>query len=178
MTDKGADWATIQAEFVGNRGSIRAIARRHRVSDTAIRKRARAEGWSRSREQSSQCEPAAAEPVRAAFAAGVSVSERIQDLAERMLDELAAETSHLAELEEIILRATAADEDPGRRNAMLRAIGLPTRAAVLKSLAATARAVSQPGRGGTAGKKAQAAEEAKTAGVGTNWGDDLGTTVN
>lgn len=44
---KEADWEAIEAAYRANVMSIRAIAAAHGVSDTAIRKRAAAEGWQR-----------------------------------------------------------------------------------------------------------------------------------
>jgi hypothetical protein len=93
----------------------------------------------------------------------------------RMLDELDAVTTHQGELAEEILAATAADRDPRRRNAMLRAISLSSRAATLKNLAAAAKTVAQieAPSAGAVGKKAQATAAAWTAGNDSDWGDDL-----
>jgi hypothetical protein len=67
--------------------------------------------------------------------------ERAKDLAERMLDELGAVTSHVGELEDLIEIDTLADKDGGKRRAsMLRAIELPSRVSSLKQLLAATRA--------------------------------------
>lgn len=108
----------------------------------------------------------------------------------RLLDELDAITTHHGALEDLIEAATRADDDGGRkRDAMLKAIGLPSRAAVLKQLLAATRAwnelerpAAKPGapKGASAapgGKKAQAAAAAETAGEGTAWGSDLDPTA-
>ncbi|GJE00568.1 hypothetical protein [Methylobacterium isbiliense] len=47
MTDKRFDWEAIEAEYRAGQLSLREIAKRHGISDTAIRKRAKAEGWTR-----------------------------------------------------------------------------------------------------------------------------------
>jgi len=39
------DWEAIEREYRAGDSSIRALAEKHGVSDTAIRKKAKAEGW-------------------------------------------------------------------------------------------------------------------------------------
>lgn len=41
------DWDRIELEYLAGEASIREIADRHEISDTAIRKRAKADGWVR-----------------------------------------------------------------------------------------------------------------------------------
>ena len=57
------------------------------------------------------------------------------DLAERMLEELHQITTYPGELEALILAETADDRHNKRRNAMLKAVSLPTRASALKTIA-------------------------------------------
>jgi hypothetical protein len=45
QTAPGPDWAHVQADFEAGKLSVREIARRAGVSDTAVRKRAKANGW-------------------------------------------------------------------------------------------------------------------------------------
>ena len=48
MSDKpGFDWEAIEREYRAGLFSVREIARKHGLSETAIRKRAKAEGWER-----------------------------------------------------------------------------------------------------------------------------------
>lgn len=105
----------------------------------------------------------------------------------RLLDELDSVTTHAGELEAMIFEETAGDRDSRRRNAMLRAIDLPARAATLKVLLGATRAWAElgrpkpPAKAPAGGKKAQAAAAAETAGQGTEWGEDLdspGASVN
>jgi len=98
----------------------------------------------------------------------------------RLLDELDAITTHQGDLEDLIELETIDDEDGGRRRAaMLKAIGLPSRAAVLKQLLAATRAWSdlerpaaKPAPKGDGakppaqGKKAERAAAAKEASIG------------
>lgn len=44
---KATDWEAIEREYRAGQLSVREIARRHEVSEGAIRKKAKAEGWSR-----------------------------------------------------------------------------------------------------------------------------------
>jgi hypothetical protein len=56
------DWPAIRAAVEDGSLSIREIARRHGVSDTAVRKRAKLEGWQGSQSSSQKAEAPAANP--------------------------------------------------------------------------------------------------------------------
>ncbi len=71
-------------------------------------------------------------------------------------------TEGVAELEQTIAVETREDGDARRRRAMLRAVGLPTRVAVLKDLATTLRTLA----GVAPGKKMAAADAARRASSG------------
>ena len=58
-----------------------------------------------------------------------------------LLDELRSETDNKDEIEEDIRVATADDKTSGRRNAMLKAISLPSRAGTALALGQTLRAL-------------------------------------
>jgi hypothetical protein len=60
---------------------------------------------------------------------------RSRDIANRLLDELDATTGHIGEIEAAIAAATAGDESPKRREAMIRAVSLAARASTLANLA-------------------------------------------
>jgi hypothetical protein len=90
-----------------------------------------------------------------------------------MLDELDAVTSRRGELVAWIDQETAGERDPRRRHAMIRAIDLPSRSTTLKNLATAAKTFAEIHGSGSLGKKERAVEAAKSAGVGTDWGDDL-----
>lgn len=102
-----SDWDRIELEYLSGEVSIREIADRHEISDTAIRKRAKAEGWVRAvrRAQPARtCELSPREP-RAPHEPAPDASviaERGRGLVARMMDELDATTTHLGELEEMI----------------------------------------------------------------------------
>ena len=162
---KQTDWEAIEREYRAGILSTREIARQHDISDTAIRKKAKAEGWERDlsdkvrqqararlvREESSQSgsqEPRAneAQTIEAAALRQVEVVRqhrqaigRGRDITLRLLDELETATTHLGELEEMIEDETASDTNSLRRNAMLKAVALPSRAGVIKDLSAAAK---------------------------------------
>ena len=60
-------------------------------------------------------------------------------LALRLLDELAATTAYIGDIEAAIIDETADDPDARRRQAMLRAVDLPRRAGILKDIATASR---------------------------------------
>jgi hypothetical protein len=60
-----------------------------------------------------------------------------RSLTMRLITELDVETSHLGEMKREI---DAGPDSPSRRNAMLKAVSLPSRAAVMRDLAAACRA--------------------------------------
>jgi hypothetical protein len=162
-TKRQPDWPEIRAGYQANTCSIRALARRHGVSHTAIQKRSVAEGWER--QPRSDLSPSRAEnpakvgPVSSDPKDAVA---RGRDLAARLLDELSATTSHLGEVEQAIVDETAGDPDGRRRAALLRAVDLPRRAAVLKDLATVLRTLDAA----APGKKAEAEAAAGRAGSG------------
>jgi len=104
--------------------------------------------------------------------------QQAKDLTLRLMSELDAVTTHHGELEDLIIDETAGDRDAKRRNAMLRAIELPSRSATLKVLISATRAWADLERAAqpkplVPGKKAAAQVAAETAGQGTEWGSDL-----
>jgi hypothetical protein len=164
------DWSTIREAYEIGALAVRALAREHNLSDMAIRKRAKAEGWTR-KPRPDVCReptpsPAAAElMVSSTLAAVVDVDPKVlveqgRDLTHRLMDELSATSSHVGEIEEAITAYTAGDKDGQRRYAMLKAVGLPTRANVLKTLALAAKALTEA----APGKKEEAKDAAAKAG--------------
>ena len=47
MAGKQTDWEALEAEYRAGAASIRELARKYDVSDTAIRKKAKADNWER-----------------------------------------------------------------------------------------------------------------------------------
>lgn len=79
---KAPDWISIEGEYRAGVESIRAIAEKHSVSDTAIRKQAKQKGWSRDPEGTKR------QIVKAAMAGGSHESSQI---ALRTIEDAAAD---------------------------------------------------------------------------------------
>lgn len=147
------DWEAIEREYRTGQLSVRELSRQHGVSHVAIHKRAKAEGWSRdlakqvrqevnTRLVTSEVNTASAkEAVEQAAQRGVEVVRqhrgslgRAHAIAERLMIELEHGTENAAEIEEAIEAETIDDKSPKRRNAMLKAVSLPSRAGTLREL--------------------------------------------
>lgn len=173
--NKPVDWEAIEKDYRAGAMGIRELARWYQISDTAIRKRAKAEGWSRPEDaKSSQRKVERIDPTKVIIA-GVNPTRpeniigRGRNLIMRLLDELDAVTSHAGELEDMIC---SEESDPRRKSAMLQAVALPSRANTVKALATAYKTLAEAQA--PAGKKAAAQEAAQTAGRDSDWGDDLG----
>ena len=161
------DWARIELEYLAGEDSIREIADRHEISDTAIRKRAKAERWIRPVRSANRCEPERSppppprsDPDKPVDHAGIADSGR--GLVARMLDELDVLTSRRGELEDMIVAATVDDNDDSRREAMLRATKLSERANTMKTLALALKTLNEASA--PQGKKAAQQEKANAIG--------------
>lgn len=151
------DWEAIEREYRAGQLSVSEIGRQHGVSHTAINKRAKKHEWKRDlskqvRQEISArlvsatvspevSEANAREAVALAAERGVALVRQHQSrlaranaIAERLLEELDSGTEGLAEIEAAIDDETATDKSPQRRNAMLKAVSLPSRAATLREL--------------------------------------------
>lgn len=166
MTEKKQpiDWASIEKDYTGTTRSIREIASWFSISEGAIRKRAKKEGWERPEKPGGSQEDAGAYraeiiPPKASDAPKIDeVIGRGRNLADRLLDELDAETMHRGEMETII---TMSEEDPARRQALLQAVSLPTRAKTLQTLALALKTMGETA--GATGKKKQKQDAAEAA---------------
>lgn len=163
------DWPRIELEYLAGEDSIREIADRHCISDTAIRRRAKKEGWVRKVRTPVRRAPERqkAPPAPIAPETPVEPSDIVGDgrnLAFRMLDELDVITSRRGELEDIIISATDDDDDDARRDALMKSISLPVRANTLKTIAQAVKTLSEAEA--PEGKKAAAERRAKELGGG------------
>lgn len=163
MPARNIDWVKIEQDYRAGILSVREIAREVGLSDAAIRKRAKANGWERDLTEqvraktrqllvrslaSSQAGPQSPHATSDEISSKAAVTQvavvrdhqiSIHDaysLTRRMLDELNATTSHPGELEVMI---EAVYDDPKQRKAAQRAVSLPSRAAVMRDLATAAR---------------------------------------
>lgn len=161
------DWPAIEAEYRAGKQSIRAIAEWFQISDTAIRKEAKKRKWSRANQPTSSQQTTGANQAAIATPIGeVSKVEEVlgrgRNLAERMLDELGAETLHKGEMEVIIHMN---ETDPERLVALKQAVSLPVRAKTLQTIALALKAMGETVSEQPKGKKAaqKSAAEASTA---------------
>ena len=168
------DWKAVEAEFRAGKTSIRQIGERFGVSDTAIRKRAKAENWVRTPANHG---PGANLPAREALPAVQTIipprpprpvvtvepgeappSVALgQELAHRLLGELDVATLRQDEIEDAIYEETRDDENGQRRATMLKAV---------KTLAQAMAALKEVGQGAEKGKKEQRQESAQKAAAG------------
>jgi hypothetical protein len=159
------DWPAIEAEYRAGKQSIRAIAEWFSISDTAIRKEAKKRGWTRANQPSSSQQPARANQSapNAAIGEVTKVEEvlgRGRNLADRLLDELGAETLHMGEMEVII---QLSETDPDRVQAIKQAVSLPTRAKTLQTIALALKTMGETATDSAKGKKAQRQARAEEA---------------
>ncbi|WP_332717366.1 hypothetical protein [Pelagibacterium mangrovi] len=168
MTDtkQPIDWAGIEKDYRGSTRSIREIAAWFSISEGAIRKRAKKDGWERPAKDSgaqvvradANADPVGSKPVPKIE----EVIGRGRNIADRLLDELDAETLQRGELETIIMMS---EEDPARQTALKQAVSLPVRAKTLQTLALALKTMGETAAAG--GKKQQrqvAAEDAAKSG--------------
>lgn len=165
-----AEWSRIQREYLEGEYSIREIADRNEISEAAIRKRAKAEGWEkpvRTREPVRTLLPAprptALVPINPPEPrAATEIAEQVRQVVGRMVDELDAVTSFQGELEAVIEEATAEDDSDARRDAMMKAVSLPARSQIAKNLAAALKTINEASA--PQGKKAAQQERANKIG--------------
>lgn len=163
--EKPIDWAAIRTDWEKTDWSIRRLAEWYQVSDGAIRKKAKKDGWPNRAQKVTppvRAEDARTSPVVMAEIDATDPEQivgRGHNLIFRLLDELDASTTHQTELAEMI---EAHEEDPRRRAAMLKAVSLPGRADVVKALALAFKTWNESATAGK-GKKEQRQAKAEEA---------------
>jgi hypothetical protein len=171
MTDekKTVDWAGIERDYTSTTRSIREIAGWFSISEGAIRKRAKAKGWTRPEPKASTQQNAGAyqgeilPPTKGGEVPKVEeVIGRGRNLADRLLDELDALTLHRGEMDVIIQEN---EQDPARQQALRQAVSLPTRAKTLQTVMLAVKTMGETAVDTAKGKKQQrqAAADAATA---------------
>ena len=153
------DWESIERAYRAGSLSIRTIAERQGVSDTAIRKRAKALGWARDlsdqvrkevrsklvrgevrNDQGANCE-LDAEIIEEAAEEGARVVRshrrdirKATNLANLLMDDLLSTIQRREEIEEDIEAETSEDNNGMRRASMLAAVSLPSNSKTLFQL--------------------------------------------
>lgn len=169
MTDKNQpiDWVGIEEDYRGTTRSIREIAAWFSISEGAIRKRAKKEGWGREAvEAGTQVAPANELRIPRPIADVPKIEEVIgrgRNLADRLLDELDAETMRIGELDAIIMMN---EVDPQRVAALKQAVSLPVRAKTLQTIALALKTMGETAADGKSGKKAARQARAEGASSG------------
>jgi len=159
MTTKQPDWEAIERAYRAGSLSIRTIAERQGVSDTAIRKKAKALGWARDlsdqvrkevrsklvrgevrNDQGANCE-LDAEIIEEAAEEGARVVRshrrdirKATNLANLLMDDLLSTIQRRVEIEEDIEAETSEDNNGMRRASMLAAVSLPSNSKTLFQL--------------------------------------------
>lgn len=159
MTAKQPNWEAIERAYRAGALSIRTIAERQGVSDTAIRKKAKALGWARDlsdqvrkevrsklvrgevrNDQGANCE-LDAEIIEEAAEEGAQVVRshrrdirKATSIANLLMDDLLTTIRRREEIEDAIAEETADDESGFRRSSMLAAVALPSNAKTLFQL--------------------------------------------
>ncbi|AZE48238.1 hypothetical protein C4K04_2565 [Pseudomonas chlororaphis] len=159
MTTKQPDWEAIERAYRAGALSIRTIAERNGISDTAIRKKAKASGWNRDLSEQvrkevrnklvrgevrdEQCANPEhdAEIIDEAAEEGATVVRshrrdirKATNLANLLMDDLLMTIQKREEIEDAIVDETAEDTNSMRRSSMLAAVGLPSNAKTLFQL--------------------------------------------
>ncbi|MEG1680696.1 MAG: hypothetical protein RR326_11415, partial [Stenotrophomonas sp.] len=160
-TTKQPDWEAIERAFRAGALSIRTIADRNGVSDTAIRKKAKALGWERDlseqvrkevrnklvrgevREDQCANPERDAEIIEEAAEEGATVVRshrrdirKATNLANLLMDDLLTTIQRREEIEDAIDDETAEDSNGMRRASMLAAVALPSNSKTLFQLSA------------------------------------------
>lgn len=185
-TKKPIDWTAIERDYTKTSLPVRELARWYNCDEKAIRLRAKAGSWLRRGQENSATPPPTPQPLDALVAPIVErlremapdepahtpdIVERARRVALRMVDELETMTGRRGELEALIDEALAGKDNAKQRASLQKALSLSDRAMVLKNIALATKTLAEAHA--PAGKKAAAAEDAKTAGLGSDWGDDL-----
>lgn len=180
------DWIQIGEAYCTESLSIRALAKKFGVSDTAVRKEAKKRGWERPSANLAPCEPEcepecepsqirSPEAIKRTLAA-LPVSEltaRGRNIILDLMSELEFQNRNHETIAGMVEDYVNGEKDSSARAKLLKALDLETRCKNANQLA-TALAKLQDA---APGKKEQAQADAEVAGHGSGWGDDLDSGV-
>lgn len=157
MSEVGPDWEAIHAEYRAGQLSNVMLGKKYGVTEGAIRKRAKAEGWQKDladavrqqvkeklvRDEVRAPNARDREIVEAAATTGADVVRRHrrdiskgQDIVSMLFGQLEEAATHRAELEDAIEEETKHDETTRRRTQLMRLVSLASHAGVLRDLSA------------------------------------------
>lgn len=179
------DWIQIGDAYCNETLSIRALAKRHGLSDTAIRKEAKKRGWARpdanQPPREPECKPEREPtPNRTEAVARDIASTPVKVLTARgrnilldLMDELEFLNRNHQTIADMVADYVNGEKDATVRAKLLKVLDHETRSKTANYLATALAKLNDA----APGKKEQAEDDAKTAGQGTGWGDDLDTGV-
>lgn len=178
--ENSTDWVQIGDAYCNEPLSIRALAKRFGLSDTAIRKEAKKRGWARPDANLAPCEPeckpqrepeqtrsaAAIKRTLAALPAG-ELTARGRNIILDLMSELEFQNRNHETIAGMVEDYVNGEKDASARAKLLKVLDLETRCKNANQLATALAKLNDA----APGKKEQAEEDAKTAGAGTAWGD-------
>ena len=175
------DWVRIGEVYCKETVSIRALAKDFGVSDTAVRKEAKKRGWTRSPANLTPCEPER-EPVREreqnrseARARDIAstpvkvLTARGRNIILALMDELEFLNRNHETIAGLVEDYVNGEKDASARAKLMKALDHETRSKTANYLATALAKLNDA----APGKKEQAEDDAKNAGRGSEWGDDL-----
>ncbi|MCO7556187.1 hypothetical protein [Metapseudomonas otitidis] len=157
MAEAAPDWDAIHAEYRAGQLSNVMLGKKYGVTEGAIRKRAKAEGWQKDladavrqqvkeklvRDEVRAPNARDREIVEAAATTGADVVRRHrrdiskgQDIVSMLFCQLEEAATNRAELEDAIEEETKNDETTRRRTQLMRLVSLASHAGVLRDLSA------------------------------------------
>lgn len=153
------DWEAIEREYRAGQLSVAEIGRQYGVSHPAILKRAKKLSWTRDLSDKVRQEVTArlvtdevtaasrGNPIKAKEAIELAATrgvelvrqhrgglDRLRKIAEKLAAQLDADSDDIKEIEAAIDEETADDRSPERRNRMLKAVSLGSRAGIAREL--------------------------------------------
>jgi hypothetical protein len=179
------DWIQIGEAYCSEALSIRALGKRFGLSDTAIRKEAKKRGWARPDAnlppREPECKPEREpEQSRSESKARAIASATVKDLTARgrniilaLMDEMEFLNRNHETIAGMIEDYVNGEKDSSARAKLMKSLDHETRSKTANYLATALAKLNDA----APGKKEQAEEDAKTAGQGSGWGDDLDTGV-
>jgi transposase-like protein len=183
--DYSTDWIQIGEAYCNETVSIRALAKRHDLSDTAIRKEAKKRGWIRPDAnlppREPECKPER-EPernrseatARAIASTPVKVlTARGRNIILALMDELEFLNGNHQTIADMVADYINGEKDVQARAKLLKVLDHESRSKTANYLATALAKLNDA----APGKKEQAEDDAKTAGQGSGWGDDLDTGI-
>lgn len=151
------DWESIEREFRAGQLSVREIARQHSITEGAIRKKSKAEGWQqdltakvrervrtelvRSEVRKEHLKATTPEIIEAAALRGVEIIQhhrrdinQARGIVGTLMNQLGEVIGARPIIEEMIDQETDGDQSTRRKSALMKAVSIPTHASTVRDL--------------------------------------------